>query len=55
MVTATADYGDGNPISASMNVIVAEGKMNDSFEFMNSWENLTDNVWNSTGWKIRVF
>ena len=22
-----------------MNVIVAEGKMNDSFEFMNSWEN----------------
>lgn len=39
VVTATADYGDGNPISASMNVIVAEGKMNDSFEFMNSWEN----------------
>lgn len=39
VITAKADYGDGNPISASMNVIVSEGKMNDSFEFMNSWEN----------------
>lgn len=39
VITAIADYGTGNPISASMNVTVAEGKMNDSFEFMNSWEN----------------
>ena len=54
MVTATADYGDGNPISASMNVIVAEVN-DDSFEFMTHGRTLTDNVWNSTGWKIRVF
>ncbi len=38
-VTATADYGTGDPISALMTITVAEGKMNDSFEFMNSWEN----------------
>ena len=54
VVTATADYGDGNPISASMNVIVAEGKII-FMKIRTHCKTLTDKICKTIGWKIRVF
>lgn len=51
VITAIADYGTGSPISASMSVTVAEGRMNDSFEFLNSWENFNKQCAEFNWWK----